>query len=76
MKKARYRMMRRIIESPSYYGNRMETMDSKCAYYLDSGTKASNKIIREAFFKTAAMYSKRHQYYFKKISGYDLRKSV
>lgn len=69
-------MLRRIIESPSYYGNRMATMDSKCALYLDNGINASNRIIREAFFKTAAMYSKRHQYYFKKISGHDLRESV
>ena len=76
MKRARIRLLRHIINSPSYYGNRMETMDSRCAYYLDNGINASNKVIREAFFATAAMYSRRHQYYFKKISGYELRKDV
>lgn len=76
MNEMRVKMMRHIIESPSYYGNRMSVMSDRCIFYLDRGDKASNKVLRDALYKTAAMYAQRGMYYFTKISGYELRKSV
>ena len=60
--------LRRMISSKAYYSNRMAEMDRKCAFYLDSGVKASNKILNRAFIETAEMYKKRYAYYFQKIS--------
>lgn len=61
-------ILRKMISGSAYYSNRMAEMDRKCAFYLDSGVKASNKILNKAFIKTAEMYKKRYTYYFQKIS--------
>lgn len=62
------RLLRKIISGKYYYANRMAEMDKNCASYLDNGIKASNKILHDAFIKTAEMYSKRYKYYFQKLS--------
>ena len=61
-------ILRRIIQGKYYYSKRMESMNNECMHYLDVGTAASNKTLRDAFFATAEMYRKRCKYYFRKIS--------
>ena len=62
------KLLRTIIGGKNYYLNRMETMDNSCVYYLELATKASNRCLKDAFIKTAEMYSRRYKYYFQKIS--------
>lgn len=62
------KIIKRIIANKFYYENRMDEMSRKCSYYLENGVKASNKKLHDAFIGTAVMYSRRYQYYFRKIS--------
>lgn len=67
---------REIIKSSFYLSNRMEKMDTECAYYIDQMYATKNAMLRKAFAKMATIYFKRYQYYFKKCTENEPRKSI
>lgn len=67
---------RKTIDSPYYFSNRMEKMDRECSYYIEQMQASKNGILRKAFARMATIYFKRYEYYLKKCTSNELRKSV
>lgn len=72
----RTRQAKRIINSPCYFSNRMESMNRECSYYVEQMTVARNGILRRAFANMASIYQKRYEYYLKKCTENELGKSI
>lgn len=72
----KYKIARKIISSPNYLQNRMDKMISECAFYIDQMCHAKNALLQKAYAKMAEIYLKRHEYYFKKQIGHELRESI
>lgn len=72
----RTKFIKQIISGKHYFSNRMEKMDSECAFYMDQMLNAKNVVLRKAYGRMAAIYFKRYEYYFKKQFGHELRERI